>query len=435
MEGLRKVNEYTQFEDGRMIEKIKFKPLGLPMKNRVTVMLFDAITKKLKQKTVTENILNNSLDRMAYMDYFYQRVKANPTAFAYASPFQYLVLTDSAEAESASQQYMKGNIIGYAEKLSAYSGSDLFRGTINTNESSIADSGNTGYLKFVYDFGATIANGTFRSVWWHPTIGLKFSKLMTGPSTSGGSNQPTMDADLNGNILYVSGGGNFGYFYVDRYNLDTLAYIDTTNLQTKNPSLTGFNRVLWGISVYNNQIYVNNGDTTHTIFVFDLNFNYVKTITLNFSGDTSGTFSTIELRSMKIINGYIYITATNGYMLQFDINGNFLSSCKLADTSYLPLLKIDNNLLIANDCYLEIKDDKMIAGPAITNSISHAGVMYNGKYISVDGNIATMVLDSYIPIPPATQCLLPTTVTKDASQTMKIVYEFNIDQVNPYDAS
>ena len=64
--------------------------------------------------------------------YFYAKIKGAITATTYSSvPFQVFILIDYACAEDPTNTYMKGNIIGWADKTVTYSGSDNKRETIN----------------------------------------------------------------------------------------------------------------------------------------------------------------------------------------------------------------------------------------------------------------------------------------------------------------
>lgn len=77
--------------------------------------------------------------------------------------FQRMWLTTAEHPERPNEEWvMKGDIVGYANSNSSYSGSDPYRGTINLNESLV----DRNQVRLVFDFGTDRANGVFNSIYF-----------------------------------------------------------------------------------------------------------------------------------------------------------------------------------------------------------------------------------------------------------------------------
>lgn len=166
--GLRETIAYNNdLLTNTLIAVKKYKDSAAVMINIATVQLFDEATGKLIYEAKAENLINNIVSKLAYMDYYYWRILGNvaPNTAKYADPFQTLLLTDYAGVEDASLTLAKGTIIGYADKSTAYAGTSTVAGTINLAETKL-DIANDGLLHFVFDFPTNAANGTFQTIWW-----------------------------------------------------------------------------------------------------------------------------------------------------------------------------------------------------------------------------------------------------------------------------
>lgn len=91
-------------------ELVKQKPKA-PTRGIATVELFDSENGEKIYEAKTENIINNYVSKIAYMDYFYGKIKGNRANSYYSAPFQNIVLTSYSGDESADIKYYKGELI------------------------------------------------------------------------------------------------------------------------------------------------------------------------------------------------------------------------------------------------------------------------------------------------------------------------------------
>lgn len=143
MQEVRGIGTVELFEDGRRVEQMS-----------------------------AENFIN--VDSMNYANQQYRGLFAqtflgvNNDTPAYVQWLNTLILNTDSEAILAPEAWPKGQLIGYANKT-AYTGADVFRGTLNTVDSVR----NSTMVRWVFDWPTHAANGTFRSIiWnrWDPTI-------------------------------------------------------------------------------------------------------------------------------------------------------------------------------------------------------------------------------------------------------------------------
>lgn len=78
-------------------------------------------------------------------------------------PMNTLMLTSADHPVDTAERVVKGQTIGWANKQSPYSGSDVQRGVVNLVES--VTSGRT-YYRWVFDWPTHAANGTYQSIYW-----------------------------------------------------------------------------------------------------------------------------------------------------------------------------------------------------------------------------------------------------------------------------
>ncbi|MEG0900172.1 MAG: hypothetical protein RSF40_10750, partial [Oscillospiraceae bacterium] len=138
------------------------------IKGKVTLSLFDAETGEKVKEAYTENLIPDLYFKDCFLGQFLNGIMGvgnlrYATAYNW---FSYLYLTDSDKPENANEQRIEGNIIGYADRNSPYSGDDPQRGTINRAETKFSVSGNKIKLNFVFDFPTHAANGITESIYF-----------------------------------------------------------------------------------------------------------------------------------------------------------------------------------------------------------------------------------------------------------------------------
>ena len=156
---------------GEEIQEKKIKK-DTGVKGKVTVSLFDAKTGKKTQEAYTENLIPELFFRDAFITSFIGGIMGcgqSRTTNAY-NWFNYIYLTDSDKPESSNEQRVMGNVIGYAHRNTAYSGSDPLQGSINKAETRFEVTDSKVRLNFVFDFPTNACNGTIESVYFCEAI-------------------------------------------------------------------------------------------------------------------------------------------------------------------------------------------------------------------------------------------------------------------------
>ena len=157
------------FISGIRKEKVKYKDI-VPSRGIFKVQLFDDLTGRKVYESESENRITAALGNVAYMEMIYNSILDNTSPgyiskvynnnYSYA-PNRVLVLSDTTMEENQYDPFIYGEVIGYSDLWTAYSGSSSLRGTINLSESQRYD--NTKH--FVVDFPTHAANGTFNSIY------------------------------------------------------------------------------------------------------------------------------------------------------------------------------------------------------------------------------------------------------------------------------
>lgn len=200
------------------------KKLILPFTGTATIRLYDALTGKQTYEAKSENRISAVFGNMAYLDGFYypmlDNMQENILTDIYTTyPFRVMFLTTGDIAEDPYDYFTWGSIIGYADGWYTYSGSDEFRGTVNTSETTRTNADASGIRHYVIDFPTSAANGTFKSIYW------------TGGASTGSTAQSPKINSLYPKIELAAGSsGN----YLPDYNLCT----DETNLYALSKNTT-----------------------------------------------------------------------------------------------------------------------------------------------------------------------------------------------------
>jgi len=143
------------------MEEIVRKPKQ-PVQGFVTVELFDKYGYKIKTVKSKNMITQFAKDHMIWdmkEDFFRGCPGTLPSEPGYY--FTHIILTSSTATPQDIPLQETGSVIGWADKT-AYSGSDVYRGTINTEESYATND----KVHWVFDFPTHAANGTFQTIIW-----------------------------------------------------------------------------------------------------------------------------------------------------------------------------------------------------------------------------------------------------------------------------
>ncbi|MDK2918979.1 MAG: hypothetical protein PWQ37_1712 [Candidatus Petromonas sp.] len=165
---VREVISYNKDYITGNINKEKKVKKDAGIKGKVLVQLFDANTNEKVIESYTENIIPDIVFKELFIRFFAGDVMGIDSSYIsrLKELFSYIYLTDSTKPESASSEKISGNIIGYAERNSPYSGTDSKKGTINKTETTLEINNGKIRVNFVFDFPTHAANGTFESIYW-----------------------------------------------------------------------------------------------------------------------------------------------------------------------------------------------------------------------------------------------------------------------------
>lgn len=432
MEFRESISYDTDFITGVIKKAIKKKPLNSPMINTTTVQLFDAKTGKKIREIKSENIILNATAKFAYMDYFYNRIKGSISSTAYIAPWQVLVLTDSNSSEDATLTYLKGNIIAWADKATPYSGTDGSRGSVNLSETSLDAAGN-GDLHFVFDFPTNAANGTFQTVWW---AGAKAPSLLQQWSYRGIS--PVVVSGCVISCISVSAGGSFSkYSLTDGSYQGSISTVNLPQIYCTGGEYDGTN--VWILDASAQKIHKFTGDMT--VWLSSVAITGWNTATW---GNASSTSDITELNGTLYVISYNYfvvsINASTGACIagtdirvRCGLASNFSASstgitCDGAGKFYVSYP--DPNIIFILDVNLNYLG--IIASPPNYNNPRTSSYDRTNGYIyywsNYGGGLYGIKCAVYSASPGA-QNLLPSPVTKTATNTMKIQYDFQIQKV------
>lgn len=202
------IARYTDHTTGDVVCKTKLKPVDATARGIHTIQLFDkdnTLVKEIESENfisknwddiqkqiakfalMTNNFSVNSYDGIALNNNsnktdsnrvftFYRNFRKlfgtdfAPTSFE--TPFSWMVLsTDDAEESPTTERYLKGDVLGYAQREVTYSGADKYLGSFNAADSTITDK----HVKFVWDFPTHAGNGVIKSLVWnrHEAVNTK----------------------------------------------------------------------------------------------------------------------------------------------------------------------------------------------------------------------------------------------------------------------
>ena len=149
----------------------KKKPLS-NVRGKVSVSLYDENNNKIREIN-TENLIMDWYKEDAYERTFVntlaQGIGYSSNVGFFERPTRFMILSDRDKEVNSKDCFDFGNIIGYAEKRTAYSGSSSQQGSYNISESyKTTDENGNIVVHEVYDFPTNACNGTIKSILWAP---------------------------------------------------------------------------------------------------------------------------------------------------------------------------------------------------------------------------------------------------------------------------
>ncbi len=411
----KEVIDYVKdLRTGKIIKQKKLKPTGLGS-NTCIIEMFEG--KKKVKEAVTHNVVNNHVNQIAFLQFFYDNCKQSSNLTIY-NPFTNIILTDYEGEENADEVCVRGNVIAWANKSTQYVGTDPLRGTINNAESELFDSTQSGYLKYVFDFPTHAANGNINSIWW--TYGRDNTYRYLGDLfLRKASVRGYTDICCDGSYVYgVRDSGTIYKMVMDSGTAETISFT-TNNLRGIEWDGTNFwladnatktiykcNTVfsvistvaltvsenIIGITLYNNKIFVSTPAALYRIALDG-------TVEARITAETLGFQSNGITGPAKANNKYLMCYGTNGpnYYAFLDTNGN---------TIYLRDVSDDPNFRSSTFCFV---NNEYYANSNFY--IRHRG---EGRDFAYLGGVGA-------------HTKLPSTITKTSSNTMKVTYIFSIE--------
>lgn len=430
------------------------------IKGKVNISLFD--TKGNKQREIfTENKIMEWVKDEAYYTRYecmlgknqnIQSIFQAPEASnAYSTLAKFMLLSDvDLSEDEITSTTNRGNIIGYAQRKTTYSGSSLLKGSYNEVESSIYvnDEGNI-VCHEVYDFPTHACNGDINSIMWtHEYDETLYQnryvcdKFRESRGTSFNAYQNAyFDFDRRELYYFLSNTMYKAYSYNIKNQASELI------IEIKPPCNTSWNsNIKYYFDIHDKndiRVYVSN-TTTSTYNTIPANS--LGVIKYDFEGNILDTevYSIPSLSSHAPANGgsytvnqaylynehiYLYLSA-NGYiyLAQCDKKGQLLRCVEVekASVNSKGLYIRDNEVAIQTSNNYNWFDFNL--NRINRNSSNYGTNVSNARNFIIRRYSSDTLMLGTINIPFTTYVKLPNTVTKTSTQTMKVQYDFVIEK-------
>lgn len=449
---MREVIDYSKdFLSGETIERKRNKE-DLNYRGIATVQLFDE-KGNVVQEVKSENCINKRWLSYVYKSFFRTRLLYNKGAHLYkmtgyaGSPAQSIVLTSNTNEENDLDISMKGEMVGWANGWLSYIGEDKLRGSVNIAETT------SDFLRkhFVIDFPTNAANGTFQSIYW---VG---SNEDTIPIYAEFKEDSYILGDKSYKYIVMN---NFLYGMDDIDKPDNFYKIDLNNFKVVRAVVNEDKQnKYYRVGKYQNQIYYFTGKYAN---VYDENLNFIKKIDIN-PLDTSATIGMIHFISYDegfiLGDGYYNYSIYDGDLNEVRaIDKSFVSFSQyafyLGDGIFMIPSRLDRNNGTPI-CYYDVHNDKKVFDVYGTtyysfiiriddydrNSQLRHSEEKNDYWYDWDSNKLYYLRtynDNYyytcaVRVPWFAHTLLPAPVTKTATNTMKIQYDFVVEERGYFD--
>jgi len=384
------------------MEEIVRKPKQ-PVQGFVTVELFDKYGDKIQTVKSHNMITQAAKDHMIWdmkEDFFRGCPGTLPGEPSYC--LNNIILTSSTATPQDIPLQETGSVIGWADK-STYSGSDIYRGTINTVESYATND----KVHWVFDWPTHAANGTFQTIIW---------------GNRGAHDINQIDASY---IQYPA--FDFGAYYLTIINKDYwVTYFNEGKIRQYDSNfalLASYNSPAsspQGITHGNNYLWVSCGD--NKIFKMDIS---------NMSVISSYSSPATVPRGLTWYNNKLYVVCGDNkiYGLNPETGAVVHSFTSPMENTADIAFDNDGNIWTANGSYninrYNLNNGNLLNSLRGPYSYS-LGLfsMENNELIFLYpmGSRSYLIKVKYLNIGART--LLPQPVTKTSTNTMKVQYDF-----------
>jgi len=377
----------------------KVKTPKQPVKGFVTVELFDKYGDKI-QTVRSHNIIRKpAKDHMIWdmkEDFFRGCPGTLPSEPHYC--FNNIVLSTATTTPQESGLSDTGVIIGWANKT-AYSGSDVYRGTINTSESYATND----KVHWVFDWPTHAANGTFQTILWGNISNFAFTAFV---SLMVDTSYYLSDIALGGGYYWLVNYGNTIIKMSSNYEILGTYSLANTNLI----GITWGNNFLWVSDTNGNKIHKINPENMSIVSSFSAPSNTVRGLawynnSLWVVCSSDNTLYELNPATGTVISSLV-MPKPNVYGVCFDNNGNIFFTI-----NDLFVYKMDRNT--GNITSMLDIQKPYTRGIILNEDNTLLTVQLNARTI-------TKVYDVQI----GARTLLPQPVTKTSTNTMKVQYDF-----------
>lgn len=407
----------------------------MAIKGKSVIELYNPNT-RIKQRYEDENIVTNVFKYLFGQNYFAQADTGFMNKFLplYKNGIGGIILFDSQIEENPDIVIAPNTVgcTGYAS-TSAYSGSDLSRGGMNVNETSLIDNG----MKFVWDFATSQANGDIACVSLTHANGGRIGYGSKNYCDGGNTNISWFE-NLS---LGLWGNGYYSTCIID----DTLYYASTVSVNEI--VLEKYKIFLKEIGLRNSYATVKKiGEKRITIstiskvqvpvFCVDngkvylmIDYNRILDVT-DFDNikEYSLPVNARQLNNMVVRNNYIYLATSNNKIEKYSISDTSakLNEITVNSISYDGIKNINGYIIIDTTTMLDENDNlRIIYLTGSENYLMYTpGQLYNPVFIphTRDTYSGIMVGCEIAPNYLATINNLKVPITKTSAQTMKITY-------------
>lgn len=428
---------------GSQIEVLK-KKLIMPYAGTATIKLFDSLTGKQTYEAKSENRISAIFGNIAYLQGFYYPILDNTqNSLLYdiytSLPFRMMALTTGDISEDPYDYFTWGNLVGYADGITPYSGSDNLRGSVNQSETTRI----TGTKHYVIDFPTNAANGTFRSIYWSggvpvntptsPKLNYTYTKktLEKGTSSTSLSDYNLCTDETNLYVLKINSTNIYVYDKVTYEKKSNITLVDTSIAI----AYDGVN--FWSLL------------STGSFKKLDKNFSVISTYPKS-SAISSDIPRSLQFYDIEVNEANVYISyggyressgsLQKGCIAKYNKDGTFSEKSDLyLDYVYnIPITKITNNKLLVvvnSSLCLQLNSNLTAYGNINSNLTNYKSIKWDNDTSTIftyTSNYYGELKHEYI-IPASAHTLLPEAITKTPTNTMKIQYDFTCDYVYPLD--
>jgi len=378
----------------------KVKTPKQPVKGFVTVELFDKYGDKIKT-VKSKNMITQFAKAHMIWDMKEDFFRGCPGTLP-SEPGYYLnniILTSSTATPQDIPLQETGSVIGWADKT-AYSGSDVYRGTLNTAESYATND----RVHWVFDWPTHAANGTFQTIIWGNKVGLNQIDASYIRYTQ--FDYTAYALTIINEDYWITSSGR-----IRRYD-SNFALLASYNSPASSPK---------GITHGNNYLWVSCGD--NKIYKMDIS---------NMSVISSYSSPATDPRGLTWYDNKLYVVCGDNKIYELNpVTGAVVHSftSPMANTTDIAFDN-DGNIWTANGSY-DINRYNLNNGNLL-NSLRGPDSYLQGVFLMENNKLIFMYCRggywSYLikvdNLNIGARTLLPQPVTKTSTNTMKVQYDF-----------